>query len=63
MATNFKSAMVFVPLLDTDPGTGKRLDYSVFSKQIENNIRKKYEAAGARRQDQDPHRRLREAGG
>jgi predicted RND superfamily exporter protein len=46
VASNFKSAMVFVPLLDTDPGTGKRLDYSVFSKQIESNIRTKYEAAG-----------------
>ena len=39
--------MVFVPLLDKDPNTGKRLDYSVFSKQIEDTIRKKYEAAAA----------------
>ena len=46
LATNYKSAMVFVPLLDTDPTTGKRLDYNLFSKQIEDNIRKKYEAAG-----------------
>jgi predicted RND superfamily exporter protein len=46
VATNFKSAMIFVPLLDKDPGTGKRLDYSVFSKQIEENVRKKFEAAG-----------------
>ncbi len=45
LATNFKSAMVFVPLLDNDPNTGKKLDYSVFSKQIEESIRKKYEAA------------------
>ena len=37
LATNYKSAMVFVPLLDKDPNTGKRLDYSVFSKQIEKN--------------------------
>ncbi|HWU37693.1 MAG TPA: MMPL family transporter [Candidatus Acidoferrum sp.] len=46
IATNFKSAMVFVPLLDKDPTTGKRLDYNVFSKQIENNVRTKYEAMG-----------------
>ncbi|GAB7027483.1 efflux RND transporter permease subunit [Geotalea toluenoxydans] len=46
LATNYKSAMVFVPLLDKDPTTGKRLDYNAFSKQIENDIRKKYEAMG-----------------
>jgi len=46
LGTDYKSAMVFVPLLDSDPATGKRLDYNVFSKQIENSIRKKYEAAG-----------------
>ena len=46
LATNFKSAMVFVPLLDKDPNTGKRLDYNIFSKQIEDNIRHKYEAMG-----------------
>ena len=46
LATNYKSAMVFVPLLDKDPATGKRLDYNLFSKQIEESIRKKYEAAG-----------------
>ncbi len=45
LGTNYKSAMVFVPLLDIDPNTDKRLDYAVFSKQIEDNIRKKYEAA------------------
>ena len=47
LGTNYKSALVFVPLLDKDPNTGKRLDYSVFSKQIEESIRKKYEAATA----------------
>ncbi len=47
LATNYKSAMVFVPLLDKDPNTGKRLDYNVFSKQIEESIRKKYEAIAA----------------
>ena len=46
LATNYKSAMIFVPLLDKDPTTGKRLDYNAFSKQIEDSIRKKYEAGG-----------------
>ena len=46
LGTNFKSAMVFVPLLDKDPNTGKRLDYNVFSKQIEESIRTKFEAEG-----------------
>ncbi len=46
LATNYKSAMVFVPLLDTDTSTGMRLDYSAFSKQIESNIRMKYETMG-----------------
>ncbi|MDD2735569.1 MAG: MMPL family transporter [Desulfuromonadaceae bacterium] len=47
VAANFKSAMILVPLLDVDPGTGKRIDYNAFSKQIEENVRKKIEAAGA----------------
>jgi predicted RND superfamily exporter protein len=46
VANNFKSAMIFVPLLDKDVETGKRLDYSVLAKQLEDNVRKKYEAAG-----------------
>jgi len=47
VAANYKSAMILVPLLDTDPGTGKRLDYNAFSRQIEENVRKKFETAGA----------------
>jgi predicted RND superfamily exporter protein len=27
VANDFKSSMIFVPLLDTEPGTGKRIDY------------------------------------
>ena len=41
VADNFKSAAIFVPLLDTDPQTGKRLDYKQFSKNLED-IRTKY---------------------
>ncbi len=46
VSTNFKSAMILVPLLDTDPGTGKRIDYNAFSRQIEEKVRKKFESAG-----------------
>jgi predicted RND superfamily exporter protein len=44
VATNFRSAMVFVPLLDKDPATGRGLDYSAFSNQIETKIRMKYQS-------------------
>jgi predicted RND superfamily exporter protein len=47
VANDFKSALIFVPLLDKDAETGKRLDYSVLSRQLEENIRKKFETAGA----------------
>jgi predicted RND superfamily exporter protein len=45
VANNYQSAMIFVPLLDKDANTGKPLDYSIFSKRIEE-IRKKYQATG-----------------
>lgn len=45
VADNYKSSMVVAPLMDKDPNTGMRLDYSIFSKNIEENIRKKYESA------------------
>jgi predicted RND superfamily exporter protein len=47
VANDYKSAMIFVPLLDKDPGTSKPLDYSAFSKQLEEKVRKKFEATGA----------------
>jgi uncharacterized protein len=43
VANDFKSSMIFVPLLNKDSRTGESLDYSVFSKLIESNIRDKYE--------------------
>jgi len=45
VANDFKSSMIFVPLLDTEPGTGKRIDYHGFSKVLEEKIRAKYELA------------------
>jgi uncharacterized protein len=45
VAADFKSSIVSVPLLDTDPQTGLKLDYRVFSERLEA-IRAKYEGAG-----------------
>src|SRR5262249_48031778 len=45
VANNFKSSMIFVPLLDKDPATGKPIDYRAFSNVLEEKIRAKYEAA------------------
>jgi uncharacterized protein len=45
VANNFKSSMIFVPLLDKDPGTGRAIDYRGFSRKLEENIRAKYELA------------------
>ena len=45
VANDFKSSMIFVPLLDKEPGTGKRIDYQGLSKVLEEKIRAKYELA------------------
>src|SRR5215475_11008468 len=45
VGNNFKSSMVFVPLLDKQPVTGARIDYHGLSKVLEDNIRDKYELA------------------
>jgi predicted RND superfamily exporter protein len=44
VATDFKSSMITVPLMDIDSATGKKLDYRVFSKALEKNIRSKQTA-------------------
>jgi uncharacterized protein len=41
VANNFKSTMIFVPLLDKDPVSGKPIDYAAFSKGIEEKARAK----------------------
>jgi predicted RND superfamily exporter protein len=38
VANNFKSTMIFVPLLDRDPATGKVIDYSALAQQIERTV-------------------------
>ncbi len=45
VASDMKSSMIFVPLLDKEPGTGKRIDYHRLSKVLEQDIRAKYEHA------------------
>src|SRR5262249_30856476 len=45
VANNFRSSMIFVPLLDKDPATGKPIDYLAFSKVLEEKMRT-YEVAG-----------------
>jgi predicted RND superfamily exporter protein len=35
VATDYKSAMIFVPLLDKDPATGKALDYAALNTSLE----------------------------
>ncbi|MBI5443341.1 MAG: MMPL family transporter [Deltaproteobacteria bacterium] len=45
VGSDYQSSMVFVPLVEMDAQTGKRLDYSVLSQRIEK-VREKYEAEG-----------------
>jgi predicted RND superfamily exporter protein len=47
VATNFKSSMIFVPLLEKEPGTGNRIDYHRLSHVLEEKIRARYELAKA----------------
>ncbi len=48
VGNDFKSSMLVVPLLDTDPTTGQRIDYRKLSHAIEQ-IRKRVEANGSAR--------------
>jgi predicted RND superfamily exporter protein len=45
VADNFKSSMIFVPLLEKEPGSGKRIDYHDLSKVLEEKIRARFERA------------------
>ena len=45
VASDFKSSMIFVPLLDKDPRTGARIDYRGLSRVLDEKIRAKYELA------------------
>jgi predicted RND superfamily exporter protein len=43
VGNDFKSSMIFVPLLDKDPATGAPIDYRALSATLEENIRAKFE--------------------
>lgn len=45
IADNFKSSMVFVPLVEFDPASGQQHDYQKLSHQLEKDIRDKYQSA------------------
>jgi predicted RND superfamily exporter protein len=45
VGTDYKSAMIFVPLLDKDPATGKPLDYAALDAALET-VAHKYEGQG-----------------
>jgi len=42
VANNFKSTIIVAPLIEIDPNTGDRLDYSRFSRDLEELVRDKY---------------------
>ena len=44
VANDYKSSMITVPLLEKDSDTGKKMDYNLFSKTLEKNIRSKQTA-------------------
>ncbi|MDY6798115.1 MAG: MMPL family transporter [Pseudomonadota bacterium] len=44
ISDNFRSTIVYAPLYESDPETGEALDYSELSRQLEEQIRQKYEA-------------------
>ncbi|MDB5969988.1 MAG: transporter [Hydrocarboniphaga sp.] len=46
VASDLKSSMIVLPLLDVDPETGRPLSYGDFSARVERDIRGKFEADG-----------------
>ncbi|CAN7312939.1 MMPL family transporter [Pseudomonas sp. LjRoot71] len=46
VGNNFKSSMIFVPLLDKDPVSGQSIDYHAFSRLLEEKLRNRFEYAG-----------------
>lgn len=45
VSNNFKSAIVYAPLLEFNPDTGELLDYQVFSNHLESLVRDKYQSS------------------
>ncbi|HSX71641.1 MAG TPA: MMPL family transporter, partial [Pseudomonas sp.] len=46
VGNNFRSSMIFVPLLEKDPVSGQAIDYHTFSKVLEDKLRARYEGQG-----------------
>ncbi|PIE42612.1 MAG: RND transporter [Gammaproteobacteria bacterium] len=44
VADNFRSTIIYVPLLDLDESKGEKLDYQEFSTLLEEHVRQKYES-------------------
>jgi hypothetical protein len=44
VANDFKSSTIVVPLMDVNPDTGERLNYQLFSTQLEELVRDKYQS-------------------
>ncbi len=44
VANNFRSVIIYAPLLKFNPETGEALDYKVFSDYLENRVREKYQS-------------------
>ena len=44
VGNNYKSSMIFVPLLDRDPATGKAIDYRSLSRTLEHKVRAQYQS-------------------
>ena len=44
VSDNFRSTIVYAPLYENNPETGEPLDYGEFSRQLEEQVRSKYEA-------------------
>jgi uncharacterized protein len=58
VGNDFKSSMIFVPLLDKDPATGQAIDYRALSKVLEENIRAKFETPGDKASADAPQVRI-----
>ena len=48
VATDAKSAVIFVPLLESDPDTGAKLDYDAFSRRLEDEVRARFQTPSVR---------------
>jgi len=46
VASDLKSSMILLPLFDSDPDSGRPLDYRALSQQLEENVRRRYEDGG-----------------